>query len=161
MGLRFARCELRYYLIWLVSNTVDTGDQLELQRGKGVLLPLYETYKTLKNNSCTSTATTTTTTNTTTTITTTTTTIKIKTIVLIEWGFFDWTLTETSMVYMYFDLHGVRKFIYNMKTYIKIFIRISTVDNQMIFLVQFEKKKTPESFLKDYIVYSPFINKLV
>ena len=62
---------------------------------------------------------------------------------------------------MYFDLHGVRKFIYNMKTYIKIFIRISTVDNQMIFLVQFEKKKTPESFLKDYIVYSPFINKLV
>ena len=62
---------------------------------------------------------------------------------------------------MYFDLHGVRKFIYNMKTYIEIFIRISTVDNQMIFLVQFEKNKTPESFLKDYIVYSPFINKLV
>ena len=56
----------------MVSNTVDTGDQLELQRGKGVLLPLYETYKTLKNNSCTSTATTTTT-NTTITITTTTT----------------------------------------------------------------------------------------
>ena len=74
MGLRFARCELRYYLIWLVSNTVDTGDQLELQRGKGVLLPLYETYKTLKNNSCTSTATTTTTTTNTNTITTITTT---------------------------------------------------------------------------------------
>ena len=71
MGLRFARCELRYYLIWLVSDTVDTGDQLELQRGKGVLLPLYETYKTLKNNSCTTTAATTT--STTATITTTTT----------------------------------------------------------------------------------------
>ena len=86
MGLRFARCELRYYLIWLVSDTVDTGDQLELQRGKGVLLPLYETYKTLKNNSCTSTAATTittaattittaATTTTTTAATTTTTTI--------------------------------------------------------------------------------------
>ena len=42
---------------------------------------------------------------------------------------------------MYFDLHGVWKFIYNMKTYIEIFTRISTVDNHMIFLVQFEKKK--------------------
>ena len=55
----------------MVSDTVDTGDQLELQRGKGVLLPLYETYKTLKNYSCTSTAAATTTTTTTTTITTT------------------------------------------------------------------------------------------
>ena len=62
---------------------------------------------------------------------------------------------------MYFDLHGVRKFIYNTKTYIEIFTPISTVDNHMIFLVQFEKKKTPASFLKDYIVYSTFINKLV
>ena len=39
---------------------------------------------------------------------------------------------------MYFDLHGVRKFIYNMKTYIEIFTRMLTVDNHMIFLVKFE-----------------------